>query len=497
MNKLYQISIRGAQFQNLGEAFSVLMAKFATKFQCGTNHSSGLLRENGLYTYYMATNYNRYFGQHHCEICRDKTCKNIQLENLKLGSRYVTEGKIYQWRNAEIPTKGKITDAEGKFLGAYCPRKNILFTTDWSHWADCATNIADAFLPYLAGELVEPVPKLECTLGTDPEFEQLSAMDNYRVIWPSGIPGGTDPEDEIGIDGAGAQIELRPKASSDPKIVINNLKALIEECGKPMSVRGDVHPLGGHIHIGFPEVIRSVCKNSENTFCQLYDAFLGISMLSLSGKARESYKRLTACELKNWGFEYRSLPAAWMINPKIATITFVLMKKLTEELINDGDTTIDLDENGCATEKEYLKRLTPSQYKYWKFFLANYETMIKVPAINTVWTMPNAGIHPVFHDGWDAQIKNALMARLTALKVKGSYRTVFYGLRSNRGNTTAGWTTEAAVNITNNDSTTSYGIPYTFRTTEFPEVSIVDLLAKVMTDVQLFETLEQEEPVCA
>ena len=53
------------------------------------------------------------------------------------------------------------------------------------------------------------------------------------------------------FDGHGKQLELRPEASTDVKEVVNDLIKLFEAVSNlRVCVKGDVEPLGGHIHFG-------------------------------------------------------------------------------------------------------------------------------------------------------------------------------------------------------------------------------------------------------
>ncbi|MFZ8784063.1 putative amidoligase domain-containing protein, partial [Thermocrinis sp.] len=156
--------------------------------------------------------------------------------------------------------------------------------------------------------------KISITLGGDPEFE---------VIWEGEVvPADSllifrdgDTYDPIGTDGVSHTAELRPDAAYSEEEYVENFLGLLEEVkeeGVLLSVQGDTYALGGHIHIGSPdEYIVQVLQDEVERFVQVLDDFVGRVLLPTSGRARGSYKRLGAYELKPYGWEYRTPPASY------------------------------------------------------------------------------------------------------------------------------------------------------------------------------------------
>lgn len=263
---------------------------------------------------------------------------------------------------------------------------------------------------------------MEITLGCDPEFEELTGTKEYRPI-PTTIGG--EENGPIGRDGAGFQVELRPSASTTPIGVIKNLRKLIEEVNLPLSTRGDKYPLGGHIHIGIPN---DVDDETIEDIVKVLDRFIGKKVLPLSGEARGDYEVLGAYELKPWGFEYRTPPAAVFYHPAMGEITLKLVKNLVEKFLL-----------GQIKEKEYVGYedyilqggLTPGEIRCWCNLMCQYKLNPPV-YINKLW-----GAEPsllVFRDEWDERVKELVKTLLG--DIQG--RLILYGLAASRGRVVAG-----------------------------------------------------------
>ena len=203
-------------------------------------------------------------------------------------------------------------------------------------------------------------PAVEVSLGGDPEFELLQ---DGRLI-EARETGYSSLSEEIGRDGAGYQIELRPEPSTDPKEVVRNIRSLLRELysnGYDVSACGDVYPLGGHIHFGL-----STRPEDVEVYAEALDDFLGRPTQALSGKAREEsgYGRLRDFRIKPHGFEYRTIPTAVWSHPRMAQITLTIAKALVRSLAN-GEV---LEYNEEPTINDYV-RLTGLSEKDVRFFL--------------------------------------------------------------------------------------------------------------------------------
>jgi len=238
-------------------------------------------------------------------------------------------------------------------------------------------------------------------LGMDPEFE-------FRLgeeIKCAGEFFGrqTDLEDDlyltdtpfgnIGVDGAGAQIEMRPRPGN-PVRLINNLRGCFREFAKleadygeddlgfELDIQGDRFPLGAHIHFGFDGSNPGEDGDEEDItrFCEILDWAVGKLLLPLSGRARKrtAYYQLTSFHInEDHGFEYRVLPSAIFANEKaLEAILYICWHLGRRFWRGEG---VDLEENelrGMASwgqlmmmlpTEEHLQALEDLVYKYNTF----------------------------------------------------------------------------------------------------------------------------------
>jgi len=223
--------------------------------------------------------------------------------NVKINPRFL---KASEYHEKELKTgAGFNIILNGDLIGLYFKNRQILFLVDSISDDLFAFNVILSRLPLKRRKWIFELDSVAFKLGADPEFEELLQENGYEPIYTNRT--GLEIEDEIGCDGAGAQLELRPKPANTPKELVKNIKQLIELI-PPVSVKGDKYPIGGHIHIGLP---------FKFEYIELLDDFLGRRFLNLSGMARAGYKKLGSYELKPWGFEYRSLPSACYTTPEL------------------------------------------------------------------------------------------------------------------------------------------------------------------------------------
>ena len=214
-----------------------------------------------------------------------------------------------------------------------------------------------------------PKPSVVATVGCDPEFEVLK---DGEVIVPPSIYGGTGEHTEIGRDGCGSQLELRPKAGSVEEVV-ENIRTLMGKLKHSISVVGDRHPLGGHIHVGL-----GTCSTPTPELLKLLDYFLGERTIDLSGKARESYRKIGAFERKNWGFEYRTPPSAIFANPEFARLSLLICKNVTENYTNGRTFKITIP-NPVAEDYINYCGFTGDDYLSWVEQITRYKELLQSP----------------------------------------------------------------------------------------------------------------------
>src|SRR3972149_329303 len=313
----------------------------------------------------------------------------------------------------------------GKSCGFFIKDHNVLIASDWTHSISnlpAIKAIVDNLIEHeiLSPARRKPMKKLSIKLGCDPELEQLASPNGYTVVSPT-VNHSTSTE--IGVDGAGSQIELRPGAYTTPENIVTKIKTLIEQL-PPVGIVGDRFPLGGHIHVGGIKYSREAIK--------LLDDFIGKLSAKTSGDARGSYKHLGAYKTKPYGFEYRSPSSTWLHNPEIARITFKLTKQLMVLGHSAEGIEYELDSLGVPSLASYEKLLTTDEAIEFISFHKNYKKEFK--PINYNW-----GVEPVvprvsritFRDDWGGFAERRFRAAFKELS--HDYPLYFYGLREDRG----------------------------------------------------------------
>jgi len=322
----------------------------------------------------------------------------------------------------------------GKHAGYYCKDINVLVATDWTHiWSERNEEIVREILEKIGAHKISErgkKRKIALTIGSDPEFELIEAD---KILYASKYFAGTDSDTEIGVDGAGDQVELRPRPSSNVEQHIRHVYELIKKFAEldrfDLSTKGDIYPLGGHIHVGGVEPTKDVLT--------LLDDFLGVHVINLSGNARGSYKRLSAYEKKPYGFEYRSCPAAIFHNRRILRISLKIVKNVLEKLINKGSITY----NYPVQDEDYYRhaKLTAAEYKYFKWFIENYRSKLADQTLLYAWRVRKGNKpKPIYNltisdnDTFSDQIRQALLAIPERFRLRKNI--YIFGLHERRGN---------------------------------------------------------------
>ncbi len=180
------------------------------------------------------------------------------------------------------------------------------------------------------------------TLGADPEFELVMdgrVVNASQVIRKSvRLPWGI-----IGYDGAGAPLELRPNPSTSPSKLVENVGRLLLSVPKITggfpSTMGEMHPIGGHVHIGirgmgvpYEEVIKAV------------DHVIGDILYEMNTKTRRDsqYGERGDWRSQAWGVEYRTPPATMWAHPEGA-LAFLKAIKRAVRLAIERKCTLDDD----------------------------------------------------------------------------------------------------------------------------------------------------------
>jgi len=209
--------------------------------------------------------------------------------------------------------------------------------------------------------------KYEITLGGDPEFEAVMDGEVFPAyLFP--IFGGLKAP--IGADGSVA--EIRPYPTPSPEQYVKDFLSLVGKVGKEgilLSVKGDVFPLGGHIHVGsYNRYIVDVLKDKVEEFVFVLDDFVGRVLLPTSGKARGECARLGLYELKDYGWEYKTLPSSFYADLEMVRIVYKLVKGLVLTLLRKGNLSYRILDDGRAAREEYYRFLTPQETEYFLSF---------------------------------------------------------------------------------------------------------------------------------
>jgi hypothetical protein len=173
------------------------------------------------------------------------------------------------------------------------------------------------------------------TLGADPEFELVVGGEVVRAAGflreDIRLPWG-----DIGTDGAGAPLELRPVPSESPRALVANVGRLLLAVPKVVggypSTMCEAFAIGGHVHIG------GIGENEHEKVVYGLDDTLGDIFydLSPSVRIRQGYGRRRDWRAQRWGVEYRTPPASIWSHPK-AALTFLGAIRWVVQRLLEGD----------------------------------------------------------------------------------------------------------------------------------------------------------------
>lgn len=346
------------------------------------------------------------------------------------------------------------------------------------------------------------ISRKDVTVGCDPEFE-LIGRDGAIHEADRIILEGTGANIEIGVDGSGSPVELRPRPSHMPETVVRNIKNLLKRFtrsypGYKLSYDGHRFSVGGHIHSGVRGV--TITDYMARVMAQVMDDFIGKLVLPLAGWARRgsSYNTLTKYRIQPWGFEYRTPPAAVFANPRMAKLCMKACRMICFTFMNkkrfsyqDPPTVADY-KNIChftAAEHDEFKTLCSQLSRdsdkdlmaKWGVAVVPYRrqrrSSSEVASINRIQEVAaQTPLAPQFNisfsDDWDAarrhQIESGLRAMFTPTTL--SINLDLFGLRADRGHVTAGIILTGADCIEHPNAgwqsgtrTLRIGLPYDFR----------------------------------
>lgn len=427
-----------------------------------------------------------YVGEHsfinlfnnHFFDCKDNDlCKEVNNSDLRY--RYASQAK-----KIVLPVKINGEEVSSPTIAFYFTNQRSMITTDWAHNDSTIKFVREWLKDDLVDSLnldkrrrtrVRILKPIKIKLGCDPEFEVRDNVTN-TIVRADVLPNIGHITGEIGRDGAGSQVEFRP-APGDSEEVTASLETLFNRFREryerySLLVSGHTYPLGGHIHIGIGRRIAPTIN-----LLQLLDDFVGKPTIELSGRARSSYKRLGAYENKQWGFEYRSLPAMVFYNPTLTRIVLKLVHNLVYRYINIQK-QIEYKVPVHIDELTKVGGLTLREAQYYLKEVAYLKTLIDTATpIAAKWGNNTTNVDELkftlrFDDDWNEAIKANLSYHLENLlsQILKPERKVInvglYGFRADRGlvsNINIEGMTKVVSPIKVNDNSFRIGLPYEFR----------------------------------
>ena len=345
-----------------------------------------------------------------------------------------------------------------KFIGVLCPETQTLWATDWTHDNNIRyyRSVTQYIISYLYSQglirLVEPSPVknkqikktiFTVSMGCDPEFELISAQDGKVLdAYETTNFDIRNSHGNVGVDGSGDQIELRPEPGP-PEEVVKNIRGLLETFSDRYSenfrlaASSDEFPCGGHIHIGVKP------KPEENYFSQLVsilDDFIGRPTMALNGPQRgqgRGYGSIGDWREQNHGMEYRTPPSSIFRKPEFATITLKLAYNLATSLANNLELEYtpsfpsieELISVGQLTLGEAEKYVSECE----KLAPTSSECLLAAWEVEVKKSIPKILLS--FQDSWNEEVKLLLQREINEynLKVIKSMTLIFYGLHKKRG----------------------------------------------------------------
>ncbi|HDL15980.1 MAG TPA: hypothetical protein ENH28_07510 [Euryarchaeota archaeon] len=412
----------------------------------GENHgSSNLLSPNTIFTYCGFPSDSLSVS---CRACgRDSVTLNVSSEGISQGGAFNVQSMPHFC--VQILTDA-LDDAEGK-QAEYCPKFNILVGGDWFHIGD--TVFFYRVMEELQSEGLYSMSDKKMifgsldrvTLGCDPELEIISSDGNVRSA--DGVLGRH--EGEIGTDGSGGQVELRPSPCEKPTELVKGIRNLLQEADLKigtncLSLKGERYSLGGHIHVGG-------IKSNQNQIVYMLDDFLGnvFNGVRYTRRDSEGYGHIHEFRDKEHGIEYRTPSSMWLISPRFAKITLKIVKNLVEKLLKDGK----VEYNNPPQEKDYVgvAGITSLEYKYFRsMFLGLSSGKVELPDdLVATWKIRKGkerfGKHDIsitIREEWDTEIKTPLIKELSKIKVENDVSIILSGLREDRGEKVIGITSQ-------------------------------------------------------
>ena len=203
------------------------------------------------------------------------------------------------------------------------------------------------------------------TLGCDPEWGILN--EHGSIVRPDEVISN-ELNEQFGIDGSERVAELRPTYANNPRGLVKNIRALLQEGLNVNPVLAnyrwkagsmvDDEPIGGHVHLGHKALISGEGMRNNQKVSQLTTTLIRIvSPLMLMAEDKEeaiarrvgtgygSLKGGNCMREQAYGVEYRTLPS-WLTSPEDALSVLSLVHLCAVNINNERflDTACSLPE---------------------------------------------------------------------------------------------------------------------------------------------------------
>jgi len=345
------------------------------------------------------------------------------------------------------------------------------------------------------GKGIKSIKKQHLTIGADPEFELLK---RGRVVRAGNqFQGWRVGENiEIGVDGSGNELELRPRPAKTAQSFVANFKRCLKKFateykGYRITTEGNRFPLGGHIHIGWEGGY--FWDEDFARLCEVLDDFVGKLTLDLSGAARKRthYYGLGKIRRQSWGIEYRVPPALIFADPETLALVVKAVKGIVWKFILNKKLTY----NNPPTQHDWYVVADIEKHQYEKL-MNGIERLkdlvgerIDVCARWKVKPSTRKRFKPIvrFSDEWSDSIRAEVERELRRLRLRASVGVRLFGLSSSRGEV-------ATINVRGLEKINhemayidynqmSVGLPYSFRKNGAHKEEILLALKRIIRKV--------------
>jgi len=316
-----------------------------------------------------------------------------------------------------------------KRAGYYLTNLNTLVLTDWTH-SETGIAIFKELWPEMIQKLgltpLHDIPTIkidQITIGADPEFE---LVDDAGELYTANNFVSCTRDSEIGVDGAGDQVEIRPSPGT-PVEVTKNIKKLVSKFSKrypyfQLSDAGNGFPLGGHIHVGIGHPF-----DPPSDLVTMLDDFVGRPTLNLSGRARSYYKKLSQVRSQPHGFEYRSPPSAIFQNPAITYIVLKLVKNLCRKFFDCE--AMQYHDDPTIEDYVTVGGLTKPQATYFMKFCNSYQAKNSIVASWKIMNKPTV----TFRNDWTTEAKKYYRTEFANCQFLVPFNIELYGIGRSNG----------------------------------------------------------------